>query len=318
MPTDQEQARLVMLKGPHPDRFFGLSEEEITVGREMLNSIVIGDPEVSRKHARLRRTEQGFTIEDLGSTNGTFVNGARITGAVPLADGDQISLGETIQLVYQRMLLARDRTVYAGAGRVTPPVGESELPAGPAADSKAPAEPLVEAGPPAPPNSLEPDEPDDAEILEPPPPFDEPLPIADAGPEPPDEPEQVPPPPHAPPSFEPLRPARYEERPEMPQPAYRPPRPPAREPGPPYRPTQRQAPSPPPYYEEYEPEPPQPRSKRNRTLLIGCGCLLLLFACAAVVGLGYLIWNAPFEFFQDPIRNFNRLFEVLTLLLVLP
>ena len=336
MSTDQEQTRLVMLQGPQPDRFFGLSEAEISVGREMQNQIVIGDPEVSRRHALLRQTRDGYTIEDLGSTNGTFVNGARIIRAIPLADGDRISLGETIQLVYQRALPARDRTILAGAGRVTPSSGESRLPAEPDAEIEAPVEPPVEAGLPAPPMPIEPVELYDAEVLEPPPPFDEP-PAAGTEKEPPAE-EGPPPPPEAPfegqhevrpapPSFEPLRPARYEEPREMPPPPpYQPPRPPVREPGPSFRQTQRQEPPPPPYqepppppyYEEYEPAPPQPRSKRKRTLLIGCGCLLLLLACASVVGLGYLIWNAPYEFFQDPIRNLDRLFEILTMLLVLP
>jgi predicted component of type VI protein secretion system len=342
METDQAHSHLIMLQGPHPEKIFRLSEEEITLGREMQNDLVISDPEVSRKHARLRRAETGYTIEDLGSTNGTFVNGARITRAVQLADGDRVSLGETIQLVYQERMPARDQTVVAGVGTATPPLGEAEKPAEPSAEMAVPSEAPVPAAAPPPSRPVEPAQPYEAEVLEPPPPFDEPMPAAGAGKEPAaeQEPESPPAPepppaiererPPAPAPFEPGVPARFEEQRQVPPPPpYEPPRQPvrepAREPGPPvtpplgepYRPPQRREPPPPPYYEEYEPEPPQPPSHRRRNLLIGCGCLLILFACAAVIGLGYLIWNAPYEFFQDPIRNFSRLFERLTMLLML-
>jgi plastocyanin len=56
-----------------------------------------GDLEISRRHARFRRTEQGHVlVEDLGSTNGTLVNGVRITGPQLLSNGDQVTLGKTV------------------------------------------------------------------------------------------------------------------------------------------------------------------------------------------------------------------------------
>jgi plastocyanin len=56
-----------------------------------------GDLEISRRHARFRRTEQGHVlVEDLGSTNGTLVNGSRITGPQLLSNGDQVTLGKTV------------------------------------------------------------------------------------------------------------------------------------------------------------------------------------------------------------------------------
>jgi pSer/pThr/pTyr-binding forkhead associated (FHA) protein len=48
---------------------------------------------VSRHHARIRVSRDGVTIDDLQSRNGTFLNGERLTAAVPLADGDEIGLG---------------------------------------------------------------------------------------------------------------------------------------------------------------------------------------------------------------------------------
>jgi predicted component of type VI protein secretion system len=337
METDQGQARLVMLKGPHLEKTFPLSEEEITIGRELQNSIVIGDPEISRKHACLRKIDSGYTIEDLGSTNGTFVNGVRITRAVQLTDGDTIALGETVQFAFDARTPPRDRTVVASVGRITPPLGELEMPDEPMAEIKVPAEPPVEAVPPSPVEPVEPPEPYEAELLEPPPPFDELLPPA-TGAEGPagdqDEKKAPPPAPEPPfeierevhraprPSFEPGLPPHYQDRPAMaPPPAYGPSQPPERQPGEPYRqPRPGETPPPQPHYEEYYEEAPRRRglSKRQRTLLIGGGCLLVLLACAAIIFFGVLIWYAPREFFEDPIRNFDSLFDILTIMLALP
>jgi pSer/pThr/pTyr-binding forkhead associated (FHA) protein len=69
-------------------------EGDVTIGREGCD-VVLADPEVSRRHAMLRRTANGAVVEDLGSTNGTFVNGERIQGVRDLADGDVIAFGNT-------------------------------------------------------------------------------------------------------------------------------------------------------------------------------------------------------------------------------
>jgi pSer/pThr/pTyr-binding forkhead associated (FHA) protein len=60
------------------------------------------DPDLSRRHALLSRSDDGaYAIEDLGSTNGTFVNGVRIAGATPVAGGDQIEVGNATLMVRQ-------------------------------------------------------------------------------------------------------------------------------------------------------------------------------------------------------------------------
>src|SRR4051812_41027067 len=69
-------------------------EADATVGREGCD-VVLPDPEVSRRHAALRKTASGAAVEDLGSTNGTFVNGARISGLVPISEGDLVRFGNT-------------------------------------------------------------------------------------------------------------------------------------------------------------------------------------------------------------------------------
>jgi pSer/pThr/pTyr-binding forkhead associated (FHA) protein len=93
-------SRLLMSQGPEPDRTFALDQDYLTLGRDPSNDIVISDPQVSRQHARIMRQGDLVTIEDMGSTNGTFVNGVRLTDPHTLADGNVISLGDTVRLVY--------------------------------------------------------------------------------------------------------------------------------------------------------------------------------------------------------------------------
>lgn len=65
-----------------------------SIGREAGSDIVIADASVSSRHARISRTAGGFAIEDLGSRNGTFVNGEPVKQAVALADNDMVRLGK--------------------------------------------------------------------------------------------------------------------------------------------------------------------------------------------------------------------------------
>ncbi len=70
---------------------------ELILGREQGSAdLVIPDPGVSRRHARVLTENGALILEDLGSSNGTYVNGERIAGAVELAAGDEIQLGGTI------------------------------------------------------------------------------------------------------------------------------------------------------------------------------------------------------------------------------
>lgn len=93
--------RLVVRRGPQPNQVYELNQDMMTLGRDVNNEITVNDPEVSRHHCRLTRGPNGYTLEDLGSTNGSFVNGRRLTGAQPLNAGDLISLGETVTLAYE-------------------------------------------------------------------------------------------------------------------------------------------------------------------------------------------------------------------------
>ena len=76
-------------------RRFPLADQPVTIGRATDAGVRISDTSVSRRHAELRPTAGGWSVVDLGSTNGTRVNGAPITERA-LADGDTITVGDAV------------------------------------------------------------------------------------------------------------------------------------------------------------------------------------------------------------------------------
>ncbi len=93
-------ARLLVKRGPTLHREFNLLDIDTTLGRGATNSVVFADPEVSRRHARITRDLEGYTLEDLSSTNGTYVNGKRLNGRIRLHNGDELALGEVVILLF--------------------------------------------------------------------------------------------------------------------------------------------------------------------------------------------------------------------------
>jgi hypothetical protein len=87
MPADRRQA-LLLSEG----RRNVLSGDRVVIGRSRECDVVLSDPNVSRRHAELRRDENGWHAVDLGSTNGVKVNGRRVDQVV-LRDGDRITVG---------------------------------------------------------------------------------------------------------------------------------------------------------------------------------------------------------------------------------
>lgn len=86
-------AMLVSLIGPNKGERFLLNQDEISVGRAPESEIFLDDVTVSRRHARIARVNEFYTVTDLGSLNGTYVNGAVIS-THNLIDGDEIQIGK--------------------------------------------------------------------------------------------------------------------------------------------------------------------------------------------------------------------------------
>jgi hypothetical protein len=95
---------LTVHQGPQPGQRFSLTRPTIIIGRTAGNDVVVNDPEVSRRHASLTWDGRQHIIQDLGSANGTFVNGARLTAPQMLQQGDVIGLGPRVLLAFQATL----------------------------------------------------------------------------------------------------------------------------------------------------------------------------------------------------------------------
>jgi hypothetical protein len=87
-----------------------------TVGRSEENDIVISDPNVSRRHARILRSDSGFVVEDLGSTNGTLLDGAPIDRE-RIEDGDELTFGQSVARFVRRAGGPAEGEATPGSGR---------------------------------------------------------------------------------------------------------------------------------------------------------------------------------------------------------
>ncbi|MDP9094553.1 MAG: zinc-ribbon and FHA domain-containing protein [Actinomycetota bacterium] len=91
-------ALLVVKRGPNAGSRFLLDQDVTTAGRHPDSDIFLDDVTVSRRHAEFRREGYGYTVHDVGSLNGTYVNRERID-ATPLSGGDEVQIGK-FRLVY--------------------------------------------------------------------------------------------------------------------------------------------------------------------------------------------------------------------------
>ncbi|HEV7193916.1 MAG TPA: FHA domain-containing protein [Jatrophihabitantaceae bacterium] len=91
-------ALLVVKRGPNAGSRFLLDQDVTTAGRHPDSDIFLDDVTVSRRHAEFRREGSGYTVHDVGSLNGTYVNRERID-ATPLSGGDEVQIGK-FRLVY--------------------------------------------------------------------------------------------------------------------------------------------------------------------------------------------------------------------------
>jgi hypothetical protein len=133
--------RLIVRTGPNPGTVFDLSKEVTMFGRDVTNDIPLSDAEISRQHSRLTRTPGGMVLEDLGSTNGTFVNGDRLTSPRVLRSGDLVGLGENVTLTFEATSPLSVATVMSPA-RGGPPLRPAPRPAALPPVSAGPATPM--------------------------------------------------------------------------------------------------------------------------------------------------------------------------------
>jgi pSer/pThr/pTyr-binding forkhead associated (FHA) protein len=92
-----ELGRLIVLASPSGEPAVGTVfalDAVTTIGRDVNNAVVIEDPFASSEHCALTFRGRAWFVEDLGSTNGTFLNGNQVDGTAPMSYGDEIQVGE--------------------------------------------------------------------------------------------------------------------------------------------------------------------------------------------------------------------------------
>ena len=111
--------KITLLLGRKTMQVYDLDQTAIRVGREEEMDILIDNPSVSRRKAEIRREGDGWVVEDLGSSNGTFLHGEKIEGAKAIVAGDEIGFGK-FSIVFDKVV--GDEPVSATSTPGQPPV----------------------------------------------------------------------------------------------------------------------------------------------------------------------------------------------------
>ena len=98
--TNQDMAMLIVREGVSPRRQWPLQRSVVVIGRDADCQVVIDDRQASRQHARIVQTGDGHVLEDMGSKNGTFLNGQPLTTPTLLKDGDEIGIAFAARLAF--------------------------------------------------------------------------------------------------------------------------------------------------------------------------------------------------------------------------
>ena len=102
MTNSPSSAKLTIKTDPDSGKVVELTKSTLVIGRSAPADLIIVNPEISRRHARLLFQQGNYILEDLGSSNGTFLNGQRLGDSQVLADGAEIQLGGEVRLVFSQ------------------------------------------------------------------------------------------------------------------------------------------------------------------------------------------------------------------------
>ena len=105
--------KLTLLLGRRTMQVYDFKQPSIVIGRDEGVDVLIDNPSVSRRHAEIRLGDNGWVVEDLGSSNGTFIRGTKIQVPQPLGLRDELGLGQ-YPIVFRKAL---------GEGEHAPPAG---------------------------------------------------------------------------------------------------------------------------------------------------------------------------------------------------
>jgi signal transduction histidine kinase/pSer/pThr/pTyr-binding forkhead associated (FHA) protein len=112
-------ASLFVIQGADQGKRFELGSNPMALGRDNSNPIRLHDTEVSRRHAEVRRVEDAYRIVDLGSANGTYLNGQPIDNS-PLRSGDRVQLGQSVMLFSEGPSGSTDRELAQRVNMLAP------------------------------------------------------------------------------------------------------------------------------------------------------------------------------------------------------
>jgi ABC-type multidrug transport system ATPase subunit/pSer/pThr/pTyr-binding forkhead associated (FHA) protein len=118
MADSSSMARLTIKTGTDSGKVVELTQGELVIGRSAPAGLIISHPEVSRRHARLVYQQGNYILEDLGSSNGTFVNGQSVSSPQVLANGTEIQLGAQIKLLFTQQPIGAQTVLKTSAAGV--------------------------------------------------------------------------------------------------------------------------------------------------------------------------------------------------------
>ena len=95
-----ETAMLLMVEGPSPGKRAFMEKQRMIIGRDERCDLVVAERQVSRQHATITLEGDGYVLRDLGSKNGTFVNGQQLGEPHVLQDGDEIQIAYCCKLTF--------------------------------------------------------------------------------------------------------------------------------------------------------------------------------------------------------------------------